>query len=58
MKVTVIEYLPQMMPLEDEEVAKQMERSFRKLRATVLTSTNVKSVNGECRGQMQRRDRG
>ncbi len=48
-KVTVIEYLPQMMPLEDEEVAKQMERSFRKMRATVLTSTNVKSVkvNGE-----------
>ena len=48
-KVTVIEYLPQMMPLEDEEVAKQMERAFRKMRATVLTSTNVKSVkvNGE-----------
>lgn len=44
-KVTVIEYMPQMMPLEDEEVAKTMERSFRKMRATVLTSTNVKSVS-------------
>ena len=43
-KVTVIEYMPQMMPLEDAEVAKTMERSFRKMRATVLTSTNVKSV--------------
>ncbi len=43
-KVTVIEYMPQMMPLEDEEVAKTMERSFRKMRTTVLTSTNVKSV--------------
>ena len=43
-KVTVIEYMPQMMPLEDEEVAKAMERSFRKMRATVLASTNVKSV--------------
>ncbi len=43
-KVTVIEYMPQIMPLEDEEVAKTMERSFRKMRATVLTSTNVKSV--------------
>ena len=43
-KVTVIEYMSQMMPLEDEEVAKTMERSFRKMRATVLTSTNVKSV--------------
>ena len=44
-KVTVIEYLPQMMPLEDEEVAKTMERAFRKMRATVLTSTNVKQVS-------------
>ncbi|MEG2370719.1 MAG: dihydrolipoyl dehydrogenase [Alistipes sp.] len=43
-KVTIVEYMPQMMPLEDEEVAKTMERAFRKLRATVLTSTTVKSV--------------
>ena len=43
-KVTVVEYMPQMMPLEDEEVAKSMERSFRKIRAAVLTSTTVKSV--------------
>ncbi len=43
-KVTVVEYLPRMMPLEDEEVSKTMERAFRKLRATVLTSTTVKSV--------------
>ncbi|WP_302603791.1 dihydrolipoyl dehydrogenase [uncultured Alistipes sp.] len=43
-KVTVVEYLPRMMPLEDEEVSKTMERAFRKLRATVLTSTTVKGV--------------
>ena len=50
-KVTVIEYMPQMMPLEDEEVAKTMERAFRKMRATVLTSTTVKNVavvDGQC----------
>lgn len=48
-KVTLVEYMPQMMPLEDEEVSKTMERTFRKLRATVLTSTTVKAVrvNGE-----------
>ncbi len=46
-KVTVIEYMPQMMPLEDEEVAKTMERSFRKMRATVMTSTTVKNVSIE-----------
>lgn len=43
-KTTIIEYMPQIMPLEDEEVAKTMERSFRKLRATVMISTTVKSV--------------
>lgn len=43
-KTTIIEYMPQIMPLEDEEVAKTMERSFRKLRATVMTSTTVKGV--------------
>ena len=50
-KVTVVEYMPQMMPLEDEEVAKTMERAFRKMRATVLTSTTVKAVrvvDGAC----------
>lgn len=51
-KVTIVEYLPQIMPLEDEEVARTMERSFRKLHATVLTSTTVKGVTveeGQCR---------
>ena len=43
-KVTIVEYMPQIMPLEDEEVAKTMERAFRKLRATVMTSTTVKAV--------------
>lgn len=46
-KVTVVEYMPQLMPLEDEEVAKTMERAFRKMRAAVLTSTTVKEVRVE-----------
>ncbi len=52
-KVTVVEYLPQMLPLEDEEVSKTMERSFRKLRATVLTSTTVKSVKVNAAGKCE-----
>ena len=43
-KVTIVEYMPQLMPLEDEEVAKAMERSFRKQRIGVMTSTTVKAV--------------
>ena len=46
-KVTIVEYMPQMMPLEDEEVAKAMERAFRKMRAAVMTSTTVKAVRVE-----------
>lgn len=56
-KVTVVEYLPQMLPLEDEEVSKTMERSFRKLRASVLTATTVKGVKvndaGKCEVEIE-----
>ncbi len=43
-KVTVVEYLPQMLPLADEEVSRTLERAFRKMKATVLTGTAVKAV--------------
>ena len=50
-KVTVVEYLPQFMPLLDAEVSAAAERSFRRLRATVMTNTAVKGVSvvdGKC----------
>ncbi len=43
-KVTVVEYLPNMLPLADEEVSRTLERSFRKMKVTVMTSTGVKAV--------------
>lgn len=49
-KVTVVEYLPNLMPLEDEEVSAAMERAFRKMRITVMTSTAVKSVTASEEG--------
>lgn len=52
-KVTIVEYMPNLMPLEDVEVSKSMERAFRKLRAQVLTSTAVKSVEVDEQGQCQ-----
>lgn len=58
-QVTLVEYMPQIMPLEDEEVAKTMERAFRKLRTTVLTSATVKSVtvaeDDTCRVEVETR---
>ncbi|MBE6211226.1 MAG: dihydrolipoyl dehydrogenase [Rikenellaceae bacterium] len=55
-KVTVVEYMPQLMPLEDEEVARAMERAFRKQRIGVMTSTTVKQVtveDGRCKVEVE-----
>ena len=44
-EVTVVEFLPRIVPVEDEEVSRQMEKSFRKIGITVLTSAEVTSVD-------------
>lgn len=43
-KVTLVEFLPNILPNEDEEISKQLERSFKKIGMKVLTSTAVESV--------------
>lgn len=43
-EVTLVEYLPNIVPLEDEEVSKQLERSFKKIGMTVMTSAEVTKV--------------
>ncbi|MBN2274674.1 MAG: dihydrolipoyl dehydrogenase [Bacteroidales bacterium] len=44
-KVTLVEYMPNVVPLEDEEVSKALERSFKKAGMEVLTSATVESVD-------------
>lgn len=44
-EVTLIEYLPNIVPLEDEEVSKQLERSFKKSGINVMTNSSVESVD-------------
>ncbi|MGB4292795.1 MAG: dihydrolipoyl dehydrogenase [Bacteroidales bacterium] len=44
-EVTLVEIMSHIMPLEDEEVAKQLERSFKKMKMKVLTSSTVSSVD-------------
>ena len=44
-KVTLVEFLSNVVPVEDEEVSKQLERSFKKMGMTVMTSSEVLSVN-------------
>lgn len=43
--VTLIEFLPNVVPNEDEEVSKTLERSFKKMKMKVLTSSSVESVD-------------
>jgi len=44
-KVTLIELLPNIVPLEDEEVSKQLGRSFKKNGMEVITDAMVESVD-------------
>ncbi len=46
-KVTLVEFLPNILPLEDEEVSKQMERAFKKAKINVMTSSTVEKVDIE-----------
>ncbi|NLN30196.1 MAG: dihydrolipoyl dehydrogenase, partial [Bacteroidales bacterium] len=47
--VTLVEYLPRLVPNEDEEVSKQLERSFRKMKMKIMTGSSVEAadISGE-----------
>ncbi|NEV94047.1 dihydrolipoyl dehydrogenase [Psychroflexus sp. YR1-1] len=44
-KVTLVEYLPNIVPLEDEEVSKQFEKIYKKKGIKVMTNSSVESVD-------------
>ncbi|MGQ1888962.1 dihydrolipoyl dehydrogenase [Thermophagus sp. OGC60D27] len=44
-KVTLVEYMDNIVPLEDTEVSKQLERSFKKAGIKVMTRSEVTSVD-------------
>ncbi len=44
-KVTLVEFMPNVLPVEDEEVSKQIERCFKKLKMTVMTEASVTNVD-------------
>ena len=46
-QVTLVEFMPQILPNEDEEVAAQMSRSFRKMGMKVMPSCSVEKVEVE-----------
>ncbi|TXE19588.1 dihydrolipoyl dehydrogenase [Psychroserpens burtonensis] len=48
--VTVVEYLPNIVPVEDEDISKQLERSFKKSGIKVMTSSEVTHVDTSGKG--------
>ena len=49
-EVTVVEYMPHIVPVEDEEVSKQLERSFKKQGIKIMTNSSVESVDTAGKG--------
>jgi len=49
-KVTVVEFLDSILPREDKDVSKEMERIFKKKGLTLLTGTSVESVDTKGNG--------
>jgi dihydrolipoamide dehydrogenase len=44
-EVTLVEFLPNVVPNEDEEISKNLERSFKKMKMKVFTNASVDAVD-------------
>jgi len=44
-QVTLVEYMPNIVPVEDEEVSKTLERAFKKNKIKVMTNASVDAVD-------------
>lgn len=43
--VTIVEFLPNIVPLEDEDISKQMERSMKKAGVKIMTNSSVEKID-------------
>ncbi|HEV8284909.1 MAG TPA: dihydrolipoyl dehydrogenase [Chitinophagaceae bacterium] len=44
-KVTIVEFLPRIVPVEDEEISKELDKNFKKQGIGIMTSSEVTSVD-------------
>lgn len=57
--VTIIEMLDRILPIEDAEISKELERNFRKAKINILTGTRVLSAKAKGKGvevRIQKKD--
>jgi dihydrolipoamide dehydrogenase len=43
--VTVVEFMPNIVPIEDEDISKQMERSMKKGGSKIMTNSSVEKID-------------
>jgi len=58
-KVTVVEFMPRAVPVEDEEISKELEKQFKKQGIEVMTSATVESVDTSgsiCKALVKKQD--
>lgn len=44
-EVTIVEFMPNIVPVEDEDISKQFERSLKKAGITIMTNSSVEKVD-------------
>lgn len=44
-KITMVEFMPRLVPVEDEEISKELEKQFKKQGMTIMTNAEVTSVD-------------
>ena len=49
-KVTIVEFMPRIVPVEDEDISKELEKQYKKQGMTIMTSSEVLSVDTNGKG--------
>ena len=49
-KVTIVEFMPRIVPVEDEEISKQLEREYKKMGIEIMTNSSVEAVDTKGNG--------
>jgi len=49
-KVTIVEFLPRIVPVEDEEISKELEKQYKKQGIDIMTNSTVEAVESTANG--------
>ena len=49
-KVTIVEFMPRIVPVEDEDISKELEKQFKRQGITIMTNSEVLSVDSSGAG--------